>query len=409
MHCSAPTKRPDLQIHPANFGERQRLSVAVLLSSGEKFSAYYGGALARWTYEVYNRLTKRVDVTIFGFPTRDEDRYPLAHQSSGIWRACKFVSRIPVARRYEEQLWLRALIPRLREFDLLHIHNRPQWVAALRNMGYKGALLLHLQNDHLGHWTSQTLDDLALRVDRVVTCSSFLRDCFALRSPTLAAKTQVVFNGVDRELFFPREEIRERKTIFFVGRFDAEKGALQLIQAYARMLQAHPDATLVIGGTTGFGLHQQTDYVRRVRELANSVTQTSRGKILFPGYMHHDRDLPCWFQRATIFTSPSMFQEPFGLVNTEAMACGTPVVGANRGGIPEVLGDTGRLIDPEDIENFAATLSGLLARPADCAQLGAAAYERCRKMFDWRLIAENWAALLEDVVRPAKRLARLGT
>src|ERR1700730_6003894 len=159
MHCSAPTKRTDLQIHPANFGERQRLSVAVLLSSGEKFSAYYGGALARWTYEVSSRLTRRVDVTIFGFPTRDEDRYPLAHQSSGIWRACKFVSRIPVARRYEEQLLLRALIPRLREFDLLHIHYRPQWVAALRNMGYKGALLLHLQNDHLGHWTSQTLDD----------------------------------------------------------------------------------------------------------------------------------------------------------------------------------------------------------------------------------------------------------
>jgi len=383
--------------------------VAVLLSGGEKFSAYYGGALARWTYEVYSRLVNTVDVTIFGAPTHDEDLYPLSHESSQIWRACNFVRRIPVARRYEDQLWLRSLLPRLREFDLLHIHNRPQWIAILRNMGYRGQLLLHLQNDHLGHWSSQMLHDLALRVDRVVVCSRFLRDCFAPRSPALAAKTSVVFNGVNREIFFPREEIRQCKTIFFVGRLDAEKGVLPLMQAYARVLRDHPDTTLVIGGSTGFGIHEETTYSRRVRELANSVTQSSKGKIVFTGYIHHDRDLPSWFQRATIFTSPSLFQEPFGLVNAEAMACAIPVVGSNRGGIPEVLGNTGRLVDPEDIENFAAILSALLAQPDERAQLGAAAYERCGKMFDWRLIAENFAALLEDAVHPTNRLAQLGT
>ncbi len=409
MQCSVPQNRPSLRIHSSHLEERHKPTVAVLLSGGEKFSAYYGGALARWTYQVYSRLTNVVDVTIFGVPTHDEDLYALPHQSSRIWRAFNFVSRIPIARRYEQQLWLRALMPRLREFDLLHIHNRPQWVAVLRSMGYGGALVLHLQNDHLGHWTSPMLDDLALRVDRVVACSNYLRDCFAPRSPALAVKTRVVFNGVNRELFFPKEELREPKTIFFVGRLDAEKGVLQLIQAYARILQAHPDATLVIGGTSGFGIHQETAYIRRVRELANSVAQTSKAKVLFTGYIHHDRDLPSWFQKATIFTSPSLFQEPFGLVNAEAMACATPVVGSDRGGIPEVLGDTGRLVDPEDIKNFADTLSALLAQPAKCAELGAAGYERCRRMFDWQLIAENWAALLEDVVRPTNRLPQLGT
>jgi glycosyltransferase involved in cell wall biosynthesis len=396
-------------MNAARLGLRQKLSVAVLLSSREKFSAYYGGALARWTYEVYSRLTAEFDATVFGFPTRTDDLYPLPHQSSGAWRACEFVRRIPLARRYEEQLWLRALMRRLREFDLLHVHNRPQWVTALRRMGYRGALLLHLQNDHLGHWTSRMLDDLASRVDQVVVCSTFLRDCFAPKSSALAAKTQVVFNGVNRQSFFPREEVRESKTIFFVGRLDAEKGVLQLIQAYARILQAHPDATLIIGGTTGFGTHEETPYVRRVRDLANSVVQNCKGRIQFTGYIHHDRDLPSWFQRATIFTSPSLFQEPFGLVNSEAMACATPVVGANRGGIPEVLGNAGRLVDPEDIEDFAATLASLLAQPAERAVLGAAAYERCRKMFDWDLIAESWATLLKDVVQPRNRLARFGT
>ena len=409
MHCLTATTQPYLETDTLTFKGKQTLSVAVLLSGREKFSAYYGGALARWTYEVYSRINHEIDVTVFGFPTASQDIYPVSHQSSEAWRACDIVSRVPVARRYEDQLWLRALMPRLRRFDLLHIHNRPQWVGFLRRMGYTGAILLHLQNDHLGHWTSKMLTDLALRVDRVVTCSSFLRDCFATKSSALAAKTEVVFNGVNRELFFPREEIRQRKTIFFVGRFDGEKGVLQLIQAYARILRAHPDATLIIGGTTGFGIHQKTAYVRQVHELANSVEQTCEGKIQFTGYIHHDRDLPSWFQRATIFACPSLFQEPFGLVNAEAMACATPVVGAKRGGIPEVLGSTGRLIDPENIEDFAAALSRLLASPRECAQLGDAAYERCRQMFDWRLIAAHWATLLKQTVRPTSQLAQLGT
>jgi spore coat protein SA len=406
MHGLATSTQADQHIDTATLGGGQRPSVAVLLSSREKFSAYYGGALARWTYEVYIRLTTEIDVTVFGFPTRREDIYPLAHRSSRVWRACDFASRIPVARRYEEQLWLRASMRELREFDVLHIHNRPQWVATLRDMGYKGAILLHLQNDHLGHWTRAMLDDLAPRLDRVVVCSSFLGNCFALKSPALAAKTQLVFNGVNRDLFFPREEIRECKTIFFVGRLDAEKGALQLIRAYARILEAHPDTTLVIGGATGFGTHKQTPYVRHAYELANAINRDCNGKIHFTGYLDHDQDLPSWFQRATIFASPSLFQEPFGLVNAEAMACATPVVGADRGGIPEVLGDAGRLVDPEDIENLTATLSSLLAQPAECAQLGVAAYERCRKMFDWRLIADSWSALIADVVRQRTRLAR---
>jgi spore coat protein SA len=398
MHGLTASTRQNQPMNTAPFGETQRPSVAVLLSGREKFSAYYGGALARWTYEVYSRLSEKINVTVFGFPTCTEDAYPLSHQSSGAWRACQVVSRIPIARRYEGQLWLRALMPRLRKLDLLHIHNRPQWIVPLRRMGYEGAIVLHLQNDHLGHWTGQMLDDLALQVDRVAVCSRFLRDCFSATSPALAAKTHVVFNGVNRELFSPREETRDPKTILFVGRFDPEKGVLQLIQAFARVLQAHPDARLVVGGTTGFGTHQETTYVRQVRELANLVAEDRKGTIKFTGYIHHDRDLPAWFQRATIFTSPSLFEEPFGLVNAEAMACATPVVGANRGGIPEVLGNTGRLVDPEDTENFAAALSALLACPDERARLGAAAYERCRTMFDWRTIAKNWTALLEDVI-----------
>jgi glycosyltransferase involved in cell wall biosynthesis len=378
-------------------------TVAVLLSGREQFSAYFGGALARWTYEVYSRLSGRVNVTVFGFPTRKRDLYPLRHETSEAWRACALLARIPLARRYEETLWLRALIARLQRFDLVHIHNRPQWVAALRNTGYEGAIVLHLQNDHLGHWSGPALDALAPRLDAVAVCSDYLRSTFAPKSALLNAKTHVVFNGANLGLFFPREEVREPKTIFFVGRFDPQKGVLQLLQAFERVLDAHPDAKLVIGGTTGFGTHRETPYVRYVRVLADSIEKRKHAEVHFTGYLDHDRDLPLWFQKATVFACPSLFQEPFGLVNAEAMACATTVVGANRGGIPEVLGNTGRLVDPENVEEFAAALSELLANPRYCRHLGQAGYERCRKMFDWRVTADAWMTLLDVVVRSARQ------
>jgi spore coat protein SA len=376
-------------------GQPKYRSVGVLLSGREQFSPYFGGALARWTYEVYSRLSGRVEVVVFGFPTKNTNLYPLRHETSKVWRGCALVAMIPLARRYDEMLWLRALIRRLRRFDAVHVHNRPQWVAVLRRMGYEGAIVLHLQNDHLGHWSGSALDALAHGLNALVVCSDYLRSTVASKSALLDAKTHVVFNGANLQLFYPREEVREPKTIFFVGRFDPQKGVLQLLQAYERVLDAHPDAKLVIAGTTGFGTHRETPYVYQVRELAHSLEKNKHAQIHFKGYLDHDKDLPLWFQKATVFACPSLFQEPFGLVNAEAMACATTVVGANRGGIPEVIGNAGRLVDPENIEEFAAAISELLAKPEYCRGLGQAGYQRCREMFDWRVTAETWVTLLD--------------
>lgn len=372
--------------------------MAVLLSGREQFSSYFGGALARWTYEVYTRLSDRVAVTVFGFPTKEKDLYPLPHDTSGVWRACDVMARIPLARRYEENLWLRALIRRLRKFDIVHIHNRPRWVTVLRAMKFEGAIVLHLHNDHLGHWAAASLDELATKLNAVAVCSEYLRSTFALKSAALNTKTKVVYNGANLQLFYPQEEFRELKTISFVGRFDRQKGVLQLVKAYERVLDEHSDAKLVIGGTTGFGMHRETAYVREVRELAQSLIEHRKAQIHFTGYLDHDRALPLQFQSTTVFASPSLFQEPFGLVNAEAMACATTVIGANRGGIPEVIGEAGLLVDPENVQEFAAAISELLAKPTYCRHLGQAGYERCRKMFDWRVTAETWIALLDFVM-----------
>jgi spore coat protein SA len=375
----------------------KKLSVAVLLSGREQFSVYFGGALARWTYDVYSRLEGQIAVSVFGFPTDPESAYPLGHESSAWWRACALMSRAPVLSRYEDHFWLRALMPRLRHFSVVHVHNRPQWARLLRSLGYRGQIIVHLQNDHLGHWSGAMLDALAPELDGLVVCSHYLRAQAVGKSEALARKTKVVFNGVNTTLFIPRERVREPKTIFFVGSFIPAKGPLQLVEAFTRVLATHPDAKLIIGGSTSFGRNEETEYVREVHRMAASVRKQHGASIEFPGYIHHDRDLPRFFQQAALFTSPSIFQEPFGLVNAEAMACATPVVGSNRGGIPEVLGDTGRLIDAEDIAQYAEALSALLSDPSERTRLGGAALERSRKMFDWAVIAQTWMAYLQEM------------
>lgn len=372
--------------------------IAVLLSGREQFSSHYGGAVARWTYEVYSRLQDRLSATVFAFPTDKSTAYPLRHESSRAWRACTVLKTIPFARRYEEPLWLGSLMGRLKKFPVIHLHNRPQWPAILRKSGYQGAIVLHLHNDHLGHWSASDLNALAAQLDAVAVCSGYLRSTFAAKSATLAAKTRIIFNGANVQQFFPKEEIREPKTILFVGRFDQEKGVLRLLQAYEKVLDTHPDAKLIIGGATSFGAHNETNYVRQVREFAAGLKDRKRAQIDFAGYIDHDKNLPRFFQRATVFACPSLFQEPFGLVNAEAMACATPVVGSNRGGIPEVIAETGRLVDPENTNQFANAISDLLSNPQEARRLGKFAYERCLKMFDWNVTAENWMSLIASVL-----------
>jgi alpha-maltose-1-phosphate synthase len=103
------------------------------------------------------------------------------------------------------------------------------------------------------------------------------------------------------------------------------------------------------------------------------------------------------YSHAACFACPSVY-EPFGLINLEAMACGTPVVASAVGGIPEVVvdGETGLLVPPGDPGILAAALGRLLADPARGARLGTAGRRRVEERFSWERIAERTIAVYED-------------
>jgi alpha-maltose-1-phosphate synthase len=106
---------------------------------------------------------------------------------------------------------------------------------------------------------------------------------------------------------------------------------------------------------------------------------------------------------ATAFACPSLY-EPLGIVNLEAMACGTAVVGSRVGGIPEVVADgrTGLLAAPGDPAALAAALNALVTDPARAAAMGTAGRERAVAEFSWTQIAAQTAQLYATLAVPAR-------
>ncbi len=106
---------------------------------------------------------------------------------------------------------------------------------------------------------------------------------------------------------------------------------------------------------------------------------------------------------ATVFVCPSLY-EPLGIVNLEAMACGTAVVASRVGGIPEVVedGQTGLLVPPDDPAALAQAIGALVADPARAARMGQAGRQRAMSEFSWNGIAEQTAALYAELAGDAE-------
>jgi alpha-maltose-1-phosphate synthase len=128
-----------------------------------------------------------------------------------------------------------------------------------------------------------------------------------------------------------------------------------------------------------------------------------------------------FYSHATVFCCPSIY-EPFGIINLEAMACGTPVVASAVGGIPEVVldGETGVLVpldqqpespfEPLDPHQFsadlAAAVNALLGDPALRQRLARAGRQRVEREFAWSAIAEQTADLYARLTRESARPRR---
>lgn len=179
--------------------------------------------------------------------------------------------------------------------------------------------------------------------------------------------------------------------ILYVGSIAARKNLPRVLAAYAQVRRRSDKWRMVIVGARKWKSSPVYETVQRLG-LADVVH--------FTGFVE-EVDLPALYNGADLFVFPSLY-EGFGLPVLEAMACGTPVVTANRSSLPEVAGDAALLVDPEDVEAIAAAMQRLLSDPALAADLRQRGLERAAQ-FTWERTARETVAVYEQVLKGSDR------
>jgi glycosyltransferase involved in cell wall biosynthesis len=178
-----------------------------------------------------------------------------------------------------------------------------------------------------------------------------------------------------------------RDCVLFVGTFEPRKNLSGLLQAYALLRQQLPDAPpLVLVGRRGW-LYER---------IFEQVTALKLDDHLIWLENLPSEALPALYNGAGVLVQPS-FYEGFGFPPLEAMACGTPTVVARRGALPEVVGETGLLIDPERPDEIAAALARALTDSAFRARSRAAGRARAQH-FTWQRTAQIALAVYRRVL-----------
>jgi glycosyltransferase involved in cell wall biosynthesis len=165
--------------------------------------------------------------------------------------------------------------------------------------------------------------------------------------------------------------------ILTVGTLQPRKNLTAALAAFERLVAQGTEHTLVIAGGRGW---RDNALIERIE------SSPARERVHLVGRVGND-ELVGLYRGAACFVFPSRF-EGFGLPPLEAMACGTPVITSNRTSLPEVVGDAGILVDPDDHEGWAQALARVLSDDAVRADLAARGRERAAR-FSWARCADE--------------------
>ncbi|MCX7697990.1 MAG: glycosyltransferase family 4 protein, partial [Candidatus Goldbacteria bacterium] len=231
-------------------------------------------------------------------------------------------------------------------------------------------------------------------------------------------KIRVIHNGIDLNQYKPtfNDAVLDKYKIdkkipfiLFVGRITRQKGIIHLVNAI-KYLKEGIQIVLCAGApdTKEIGIEME----EKVRE-AKSKT---KNKIIWIPEMLPKEEVIVLYSCAEIFVCPSVY-EPFGIINLEAMACETPVVATNVGGIPEVVvhDETGLLVpfkskgtaDPEDPEKFskdiADAVNSLLGNKDKLKEMGIKSRKRVEEHFSWTSIAKKTIDFYDYILKRNKK------
>ena len=372
-----------------------------ILSESEPFSMEFGGALSRWTAN-----TLRDDPNGFIVCPSADDSFQFSRDRVVTLPGLeKYLSFSKVVRSRFLIDFRAAFLKRLfREFvegltkgDILYVHNRPEFGIVLselcRNTSHQ--VVLHMHNSHL--LSLPLRYRRRLNVNALAFCSDFLRSESRGLFPQVP-KAEVIPNGADESSFFPpRTGVaagNDKPVVLFVGRLVPDKGAHVLIEAMRALGKKGVNVSARIIGSVDFGYRSSSNYL-------TDLKRNKPANVEFGDYVT-GKALAQEYRSATIFCTPSVWDEPFGMVNVEAMATKLPVVATKVGGIPEIFREGGGiLVEPGSAQQLADAIELLINDPAKRRQLAEEGYNSFQKRYRWPEIHRRYQKLIDSLSEAA--------
>lgn len=298
-------------------------------------------------------------------------------------------------------------------FDLVHGHD---WLVAAacdhlaRRFGAPLVTTIHA-TEHGRHqgWVDKHPQSyihgverwISNRSDRVIACSSYMREQISDIFAVPEARIAVIPNGIDpgdlplgeeSELADLRAEfaVPDEKLVLLIGRLVYEKGFQIALEAMPELIERVPGTRFLVAGS---GTHEN-----ELKKQATELGLMEHGTFL--GWIGDDV-LHLLYRIADVCVVPSIY-EPFGLVALEAMASGCPCIVADTGGLREVVphGEVGLRFRTRDPEALGGMVERVLTDAELRESLVAEASEHVLR-FDWSDVARRTLAVYDELARPA--------
>lgn len=260
-------------------------------------------------------------------------------------------------------------------------------------------------------WVERTALEMA---DAIIAVSEGTKTDILKHFSVKEDKVHVIYNGIDTDEYKPVDASpvlskfgipQDKPYLLFVGRITRQKGIIHLVEAIQYM---HPGYNIVLCAGA-----PDTEAIAQEMCAAVDAAKKTREGIYWIDEMVSKTDIIQLYSGAEVFCCPSIY-EPFGIINLEAMACETPVVGSMVGGIPEVVvhDETGYLVPVAQqrespfnplhpaafAQDLAHQVNRLMEDPAKCKRFAQAGRKRALEQFSWSSIAQQTHQLYNSLI-----------
>lgn len=386
------------------------MKICFINCTAETFTPTKSGAIATWVWELCRVaqgqglkplvITRSHPAKPYDWPHTVFLDYPFVPSDRIFNKLVRLQKKIAGWTHARQLLYMRQVARAVSDAGMqdgcLILNNDVEMAVFLRRCFPKSFIVHNFQNHNTCDWRYRRL--FARSVSLATAVSDFSvkwnEEYFSFAPGTM----QTLYNGVDVERFHPAQEPTPGlPTINFVGRTDVQKAPDLLLRAALLLAQRTKNFRLQILGSRYYGSHSWDPYQEEWERLSREVEQQGI-EVYRPGFINRF-ELPGAMRKAHIHVTPSRWDEPFGLVTPEGMACGLATVASNTGGTPEIVGDAGFLFERDNVQELADHLEKLVSDEALRQEYSLRARERAL-FFSWENTWQRLWHLIETTRQP---------